>query len=120
LIFNPADKSSYDALNSMKRSLLDPRYGKDDTAWDGKWEYKNKIDEQSKKWISVVKIPFDTLKVSTPSVGTVWYGNFGREHHISRKGAGGVIEYHLWSPNLETISFGDREAFGDIIFAGEK
>jgi hypothetical protein len=120
LIFNPADKSSYDALNSMKRSLLDPRYGKDDTAWDGKWEYKNKIDEQSKKWISVVKIPFDTLKVSTPSAGTVWYGNFGREHHISRKGAGGVIEYHLWSPNLETISFGDREAFGDIIFAGEK
>ena len=38
LIFNPADNSSYDALNSMKRSPLDPSYGKDDPAWNGKWE----------------------------------------------------------------------------------
>lgn len=117
LIFNPADNSRYDALSSMKIDPLDPRYGKDDSAWDGKWEYKNFIDSQNKKWTSVVKIPFDTLKVSKPSAGTVWYGNFGREHHMTKTKS---IEYHLWSPNMETISFGDSEAFGDIIFAGEK
>ncbi len=117
LIFNPVDNSRYDALNSKKRSPLDPSYGKDDPTWNGKWEYKNTIDEQNRKWISVVKIPFGTLNISTPSVGTVWYGNFGREHHIPKVKR---IEYHLWSPNMETINFSDNEAFGDIIFAGEK
>jgi hypothetical protein len=47
----------------------------------------------------------------------LWYGNFGREHHVPETKK---IEYHLWSPNLETINFGDSEAFGEIIFGGDK
>lgn len=120
LIYNPAENSKYDAVSSMKIDPLDPRYGKEDSSWDGKWEYKNIIDAENKKWISVVKIPFEALNTVKPLPGTVWYGNFGREHHLSRHGADSRIEYHLWSPNMETISFCDSEAFGDIIFAGEK
>jgi hypothetical protein len=115
LIYNPVENSRYDAVSSTLIDPLDPRYDKDDPSWNGGWDYKTSIDKEGKKWLSTVRIPFSALKAEKPQAGTVWLGNFGRERHQGPE----KIEYHLWSPNLETINFCDPEAFGEIIFAGD-
>lgn len=116
-IFNPAPNSRYDSINNLLIDPLDPKYGKENPSWNAEWEYANYIDSSKNQWKAIVKIPFKSLGVKTPGNGATWFINTAREHHIPGKKE---IEYHLWSPNLETINFGDREAFGEIVFSEEK
>jgi len=121
LIFNPAENSQYDAVNSMLIDPLSPLFGKGDDTWNGDWEYRNYIDEENKEWKAIVRIPFKSLNADTPKAGNSWQINVGRGHffldqHRHKKGP----ELYLWSPNLETRSFHDREAFGELIFSGKK
>ncbi len=110
-IFNPVENSYYDEAFGFISDPIDPRFGKSDVSWNGKWEYKNFFSNGT--WTALVKIPFSALDVKTPAKGNNWCMNIGREHHLQNRGD---IEYSLWSPNLETINFGDRETFGEIVF----
>lgn len=110
-IYNPVKESYYDAKSGYIEDPLDPGFGKDDPSWNGKWEYHNFLNKKSKTWNSIVKIPFKTLGLSAPPAhGSVWTMNIGRLQMISKDNS----ELSLWSPNLEAMSFGDREAFGEL------
>ena len=112
LIMNPVPNSSYDAAFGLITDVLDPRYNKDDRGWNGKWEYK--ATRKGDKCYVMVTVPFTTLNTAPATKGTIWAGNFGREAFFYPPVK--VPELSLWSPNLETMSFHDREALGDWIF----
>ena len=112
LIMNPIPNSSYDAAFGLITDVLDPRYNKDDRGWNGKWEYK--ATRKGGKCYVMVTVPFTTLNTAPATKGTIWAGNFGREAFFYPPVK--VPELSLWSPNLETMSFHDREALGDLIF----
>ncbi len=114
-IANPVANSRYDAAFGLITDVLDPNYNKADKSWNGQWEYAT--SRKNGKWYLMVTVPFATLNTKPAVPGTVWTGNFGREAFSYPAGASKrQIELTLWSPNLETMSFHDREAFGDLIF----
>lgn len=110
-ICNPLENSFYDSAVAFITDPLDPRFGKADKSWDGDWEYKNFIKDGV--WTAIVKIPFKTLGVQCPAKGDLWCGNIARTHYLDDKGA---HEYSLWSPNLETLSFHEKDTFGEFKF----
>lgn len=109
-ICNPIENSFYDAAVAFITDPLDPRFGKADKSWDGIWEYKNYIKDGV--WTAIIKIPFKTLGVQTPQKGAMWCGNIGRVYYLNATN----VENSLWSPNLETLSFHDRNTFGEFLF----
>ena len=63
-------------------------------------------------------IPFKDLKVK-PGSGMTWTMNVGREIQIPAKEIGNakpVRELALWAPSLESLSFHDKECFGEAVF----
>ena len=112
LIVNPIENSYYDEAFGLITDELHPSYNKPDGSWNTKWSYTTK--RVGGKWYLCFKIPFVSFNVPPASPGTIWYGNFGREAFFG--GVRGKLELSLWSPNLETMSFHDRETFGDLIF----
>ena len=116
-IFNPVKKSYYDAARGFIEDPLHPHYDKDDASWNCKWRHYNWLDRKENVWKALVKIPFKSLKLTTPGKGTTWLMNIGREHYIPNTKK---LELSLWSPNLEAMNFHEKEAFGEVIFAGEK
>ncbi len=110
MIYNPAENSTYDAAVGFITDPLDPRYRKADPLWNGKWSYQT--SRKNGKWYSLLKVPFATLGVKTPVPGTTWTLNVGRESFPKK----GNPELSLWSPNLETMSFHDRDSFGEAVF----
>jgi hypothetical protein len=113
-IFNPVPNSFYDAAFGLVTDTLDPRYNKSDPSWNGAWKYQGEIKEGV--WTALVTIPFATLGVSCPERGTRWTMNVGREDFIPNAKGKHDVELSLWSPNLETMSFHDRESFGELVF----
>ena len=114
-IANPVPNSRYDEAFGLITDVLDPRYNKPDKAWNGKWDYTT--TRKNGKWYLCVTVPYSTLNTKVAEPGTIWTGNFGREAFFySPAHPKGRIELSLWSPNLETMSFHDRETFGDLIF----
>ena len=96
--------------------VLDPRYNKADVSWNGSWKYESR--RQNNKWYSMITIPFADLKVK-PASGMIWTINVGREIHIPQgKGRSSTTlrELALWSPSLETLSFHDKDSFGEAVF----
>ena len=61
-------------------------------------------------------MPFAVLKTPTPKPGTAWTMNVGRESRPAGSNGHGAPELSTWSPNLETASFGDSGAFGEVVF----
>jgi hypothetical protein len=119
-IFNPVKNSKYEAENSLQIDPLNPLFGKDDKTWNGDWEYKNYFYAKKGQWNAIVIIPFKSLEVKTPQEGAVWYINLAREHFfLESNDKHPRLELSLWSPNLETRSFHDRNAFGELIFSGK-
>ncbi len=108
-IYTPVENSTYDASCGFITDVLDPRYNKPDPRWNGEWTYRTA--RKNGKWFSLFRIPFRTLGVETPSSGTRWTLNAGRESFRDKQ-----PELSLWSPNLETMSFHDRDSFGEAVF----
>ena len=111
-IVNPIENSCYDEAFGLITDELNPLYNKPDGSWNTKWSYTTK--RKGGKWYLCFVIPFESLNVPAATPGTIWYGNFGREAFFG--GKRGTLELSLWSPNLETMSFHDRETFGDLVF----
>ena len=111
LIWTPAEGSYYDAAFGFIEDVLDPRYKEGDRFWNGCWQIHNRREKG--KWYSLISIRFKDLKVATPSPGTVWCMNVGRESTTARKGQ---MQLSLWSPNFESLTFHSSDAFGEIEF----
>ncbi len=108
-IINPIENSSYDSAFGLIDDPLNPLYGQSDRSWNGTWQYFNK--RTGDKWLAMFKIPFADFGIATPEKGTNWTLNVGRESFRAK-----APELSLWSPNFETMSFHDRESFGEAIF----
>lgn len=114
-VFNPIKNSYYESAYGLITDTLDPRYGKADPSWNGKWSYDGEIRDGL--WTVLVTMPFASLGVKQPEKGSRWTMNIGREDYVPTARADKqTIELSLWSPNLETMSFHDRESFGELIF----
>jgi hypothetical protein len=109
---NPIENSCYDEAFGLITDELNPLYNKPDGSWNCKWSYTTR--RKGGKWYVCFTIPFASFNVPPATSGTIWYGNFGREAFFG--GKHGTLELSLWSPNLETMSFHDRETLGDLIF----
>ncbi|MBN1674422.1 MAG: DUF4838 domain-containing protein [Kiritimatiellae bacterium] len=116
-IFNPIPNSRFDLRRGYIQDPLHPLYNKDDRAWNGRWEYAAHVDTANKRWTAEVRIPFDTLETEPAKPGAKWCMNLGREHYAGSTFRGNKgQELSLWSPNLESRSFGAPHAFGDVVF----
>ena len=113
-VFNPLPNSCYDAAFGLVTDTLDPRYDTSDPSWNGTWTYLG--ERHGGLWSALVTIPFATLGVSCPERGARWTMNVGREEYVPNAKGKQDVELSLWSPNLETMSFHDRESFGELVF----
>jgi len=106
--------SRYEAAAGLIADAMDPRYGKDDPAWDGHWSCESRVDASTHRWHALLTIPFQTLAIEPPPPGTIWRGNFARYHQLPR----GKIDRSIWSATTSSTSMDDRSVFGDIVFEG--
>jgi hypothetical protein len=67
--FNPAPESTFDGRYGFITDGLDPRYGKWDDDWDGKWNYAFNIDHANNRYTAEMQIPFSTLGIAPPKSG---------------------------------------------------
>ena len=105
-------ESKYDAVSGFITDPLDPRYGKDDPAWNGDWQAESRIDAKPRRWQCLVTIPFKVLAAEPPTRGITWRANFARNHHLPRE----RIDRSIWSTTINSASLNDRSTFGVIEF----
>ena len=114
LIWSPVDGAVYDEAYGLVTDVLDPKFGTFDPYWNGKgWAITNV--RRDNRWLTAVEIPFAMLGVSAPKPGDRWRLNVAREWNISCRGNPPAVAA-LWSPNLETGSFLNRDAMGELTF----
>lgn len=111
----PNAASRYDAASGLIADAMDPRFGRDDSDWNGSWECESRIDAAASRWLVLIAVPFDTLGVAPPAAGATWHGNFARCHLLSR----GKVDRSIWSSTLGSASMEDRSLFGEIAFEAE-
>jgi len=116
-VLNPREGNFYDARKGYIPDQVHPLYSLEDPSWNPVWRYASAIDKRNKRWIAEVRIPFATLGMSAPEVGTTIRANFGRERHLGSPGTGKKTpELSLWAPNYKSRSFGDPAEFGVLHF----
>jgi len=108
-----AKTARYDARRGFIEDAIDPRFNRDDPAWNPVWNYDAGVAAKRESWSALLTIPFESLEVAPPGSGTEWKGNFGRLHQ-ARPGA--PREVSLWSANPDTTAIEDRQAFGRLVF----
>ena len=77
----------------------------DPDSWNGEWS-ANILKEEA-AWTAFIRIPFKSMGVPMPEVGTAWRANFGRSERP-------LGEISSWSP--AEGGFREPEHFGQIIF----
>lgn len=113
-ICNPIEDSYYEGAIGLISDPLHPRYGKEDSSWNCKWDYVN--ERKGDTWRCIVSIPFESIGVPVPTPGVRWTMNVARDA-FTKPNMKWNGELSLWSPNLETMSLSDNlSAFGDITF----
>ncbi len=110
--FNPVANSWYDSACGLITDTLNLLYGKADPDWNGQWKYNNK--RSGDQWYAVMKISFASFAEDKPESGSIWTLNIARKAFNFPDPM--QAELQLWSPNFETMSFHDREAFGEAVF----
>jgi hypothetical protein len=86
--------------------------------WNGDREYAAHVDRADLSWTAELRIPFATLAVQPPRPGDVWTMNIGRNQYGEKEARdkGGLVACYLWSPNIESRTFHDVSAFGELVF----
>lgn len=110
---NPTPNSCLERRFGFFEDPDHPLYQKFEWDWNEPWEYKTHIDKKNKLWTAELKISFKTLDVDPQKPGSMWTLNVGRNEFLENGDKGGC---HLWSPNLETRTFHDIAAFGELVF----
>lgn len=110
----PHAGAKWDAASGLIADAMDPRHAKDDPGWNGDWSYESRLEAEQHRWVALIKIPFKTLGVETPTPGAFWRANFGRVHAI----APDQTERSVWSTPAGRPNMDDRSAFGEIVFEG--
>ncbi|MHC4873540.1 MAG: DUF4838 domain-containing protein [Planctomycetota bacterium] len=121
-IVNPAKNSTLDRRFGYHKAPDHPLYRMFEWDWNGKWEYAFNIADDKKSWTAELKIPYETLEAKVPERGDVWTMNIGRNEYGSTKGKENarkkheIVATYLWSPNIESKTFHDISAFGELNF----
>lgn len=76
------------------------------TSWDGDWRVETAREAYA--WTALLTIPFRTLGVNPPPVGTVWGANFGRRCDPNQASIWATIRGSLL----------DLDRWGHLVFAG--
>ena len=105
-------ESIYDAVSGFITDVMDPRHGKDDPTWNGKWTSETRVDTENHRWYAIITIPFKTLATDPPTPGVTWRGNFARYHLLPRE----KVDRAIWSCTIGSTSMEDRSLFGEIVF----
>jgi len=105
--------SKYDAVAGLIADVMDPRHGKDDPTFNGDWQGESQVDADSKRWRTLISIPFESLGVKPPAAGITWRANFARYHLVPPHSK---IDYSIWSSALGNTDMDDRKLFGEITF----
>lgn len=109
----PTSHARYDARHGFVEDPLDPRFDRDDVAWNPEWRYTCATAADGKRWSALLVLPFKALAVPSPAPGTEWKVNFGRVYQSRRFLP---REESLWSSNPGATSLGDGSALGTLRF----
>lgn len=84
-----------------------------DDKWNPQWDYAFAVEEAGKRWTMEMRVLFKELGTTSPSPGTEWYGNFGRERYVGV----GLFEpgIFIWSQN-EEAGLNTPKNFGRLKF----
>jgi len=105
-------EAQYDAASGFVTDPIDPRFGKDDSTWNGQWQSESRLDAEHHRWDVLLTIPFATLGVDSPAPATSWRANFGRHHLLPR----GLIDRSIWSSTATSSNLDDRSLLGEMTF----
>lgn len=115
-IINPLADSSLDRRFGYHQSPDHLLYQDFEWDWNGDWQYAAHIDKAASQWTAEVYIPYATLEAQPPAPGETWTFNIGRTQFLKSEGEEPATAIYLWSPNVESRTFHDMSAFGELIF----
>ena len=108
----PQAESKYDAASGFITDAMDPRHGKFDPDWNGDWKYETRLEPKEDRWLALITIPYKTLGVETPTAGTFWRGNVGRNHVPGP----GLVRRSVLAVDPQTKSVADKNSFAELAF----
>lgn len=105
LMLNPKSKSRARRFHLIvapaPNSLYDAQY--EDASWTSHTQYAFQINRPAKTRSIELSIPFSGFGIDTPTSGSKWSANFGRERHAGQRGKPELL---IWSPT-RTGGFSD-------------
>ena len=114
--YEPEPTSFNDAEHGFITDFLHPRYGWNDESWNGNWTFETKLLPDKNRWESMAVIPFETLRVSAPKKGDMWYLNIGRVHFIDAAEKKDQRENSVWTGKLNPSRIPGDASFGTATF----
>jgi hypothetical protein len=114
--YEPEPTSFNDAEHGFITDFLHPRYGWNDESWNGNWTFETKLLPDKNRWESMAVIPFETLRVTAPKKGDLWYLNVGRVHFIDGPDKKGQRENSVWTGQLNPSRIPGDASFGKATF----
>lgn len=114
--FNPAPDSTFDGRYGFITDGLDPRYGKWDNDWDGKWNYAFDIDRAHNRWTAEVQIPFATIGVTPPQTGDTLQVSVRRVNFLYEPDKLGWAPGGANTPVVSTWTGSGYKDYGKIVF----
>jgi len=114
--YEPEPTSFNDAEHGFITDFLHPRYGWNDESWNGNWTFETKLLPDKNRWESMAVIPFETLRVTAPKKGDMWYLNVGRVHFIDGLDKKDQRENSVWTGKLNPSRIPGDASFGKATF----
>ncbi len=113
-VIDPTGKTRLAGATGFIADPVHPLYGREDRSWQGDWSYSVRHEPDGARWVALVTLPHATLGAEAPAAGALWRGNFARTRALP---AGESVQT-FWSGDTTTRTVTDRNAFGEIRFAG--
>ena len=111
-IIGPQSQPRYQAAHGFISDTVHPLYGKDDPGWQGSWTYETRLEPEKNRWLALLTIPYKTMGVEPPAVGTLWRGNVIRLHAPAQN----QLERSAWSATTQNKGGQDPNSFGELVF----
>ena len=114
--YEPEPTSFNEAEHGFITDFLHPRYGWNDESWNGNWTFETKLLPDKNRWESMAVIPFETLRVTAPKKGDMWFLNVGRVHFIDGADKKDQRENSVWTGKLNPSRIPGDATFGKATF----